>query len=184
MQKLSLEARSEELVRAWVKDFIVGLNLCPFARKALETGNIRFAAYPHTSFELLLEVIASELQRLNANPEIETSILILSEAAKEFDEYLELLELANELLVALNLEGIFQLASFHPRYIFADTTDDEAENFTNRSPLPLIHILRESSVEFAVAKFPDTANIPKRNIALMNQKGINQLQTVLANFKP
>lgn len=177
------QARLEQLTQAWVKNYVIEFNLCPFARKAMDQKSIRFKACSELTFDVLLEFIAAEFRFLELNPDTETTILIIAEGAAEFEEYLELLQLANELLIALNYEGVFQLASFHPNYQFANTAYNAAENFTNRSPLPLIHILRESSVEYAVRQHVNVANIPEKNIELMNTTGSIKLQTILEKFR-
>lgn len=173
----------QNLVESWIKDYIVSFNLCPFAKKVLDQKRIRFRVCDMETDEELLEELAIELHSLESSNNADTSIMIFNRALTEFDDYLDFLELANQLLMDLGFEGIFQLASFHPHYQFADTLANAAENFTNRSPLPLLHILKEADVEKAVKSHPNVAEIPKRNIKLMTEKGTQQLNVLLQSFQ-
>lgn len=173
----------QNTVEAWARDYVVGLNLCPFAKKVLQQKRIRFRVCDGVSREALLEQLAVELDFLDNSSDAETSVLIFSDALTEYDDYLDFLELANLLLADLNFEGDLQLASFHPRYRFANTTADAAENYTNRSPLPLLHILREADVAKAIASHPNVADIPTKNIQLMIEKGTQQLSKILRSFQ-
>ena len=169
-------AEAEAIVvatRAWLEKAVIGLNLCPFA-KAVHLGDrIRYAvSVAETPGELRAD-LADELEALAAaDPgEIETTLLIHPRVFADFLDYNDFLEVADEALEDLDLVGEIQVASFHPGYQFAGTEPDDIENYTNRSPYPMLHLLRESSVDAAVAAFPDTAQIYERNIETMRALG-------------
>jgi hypothetical protein len=178
------EGTIEKQVKEWIQEFVIGFNLCPFARKEFDQGNIRFKVSDTHSNEDLLAALACELELLEANTEIETSIVIIRSHLMEFPDYCDFIELANSLLFELGLDGIFQIAGFHPEYQFAGTQAAAAENYTNRSPSPLLHILREDSVENAVENHPNAANIPAKNIERMNEIGAEKLREFFSKFHP
>lgn len=157
------------LVRQWLERVVVGLNLCPFARGPWTRGEIRIVVCPATENAAILDFLGSELQQLadRPRPEVETTVIILTAALQDFLEYNDFLELAEERLCSGGWEGVFQLASFHPAYQFAETEPDDPGNLTNRAPYPLLHVLREESVSEAVDATPDPDEIPRRNIARM-----------------
>ena len=167
-------------VRAWVESLVVGLNLCPFARRELMAERVRFSVSDATDEHALLRALELELERLDASPDIATTLLIHPGVMQDFFEYNQFLDAVDRLLAQLGLEGIYQVASFHPDYLFAGTAPGDPENYTNRSPYPLLHLLREDSLEQAIASHPDVAGIPQRNIALMNELGIETLEEMLA----
>lgn len=164
--------------RRWVQSFIADLDLCPFAQRELRAGRVRFCPTDARSDAELLQALQDELQRLQDQPDIETTLLIHPDVLQRFDDYNQFLDLADALLEDLELDGVFQIASFHPDYQFAGTAPGDAENYTNRSPYPLLHILREDSLERAIASYPDVDGIPERNIARMNALGSAQLQAL------
>ena len=170
-------AEAEEIVvatRTWLERAVIGLNLCPFA-KAVHLGDrIRYAVSVAETPDELRADLVDELQALAAaDPaEIETTLLIHPRVfAGDFLAYNDFLEVADETLEDLDLVGEIQIASFHPRYQFAGTEPDDIENYTNRSPYPMLHLLRESSVEAAVEAHPDTAQINERNVETMRALG-------------
>ncbi|WP_447555528.1 DUF1415 domain-containing protein [Vreelandella sp. EE22] len=156
---------------AWVQGFIVEHDICPFAKRELDRERVRVQAVRSKKVEVALEELAAELEWLSAHAEVETTLLVLPTLFKGFEHYLDFLELAESLVEELGFEGVFQLASFHPDYCFADTDPSEASNYTNRSPYAMVHVLREESVEKAIAFYGDTSAIPERNIALLNAMG-------------
>lgn len=169
--------------RQWLEEVVIGLNLCPFARREYERERIRFAVCAEQNPEDLLLDFAKELERLEREPQLETSLLIFPNALEDFLDFLELLDMAQSWLGAQGLEGVYQLASFHPRYQFAGTAPNETSNFTNRSPWPMLHLLREASVEKAIAGNPDTSAIPVRNIALAQEKSLVFWQDLLLRIR-
>ena len=127
----------------------------------------------------LLQALHSELQRLEDEPEIETTLLIHPGVLQDFGPYNEFLDAADGLLAYLDMEGVYQIASFHPDYQFAGTEPDASENYTNRSPFPMLHLLREASLEAAIDSYPDVDGIPQRNIELMNELGSEKMRSIL-----
>lgn len=166
-------------VRHWLESLVIELNLCPFAKRELVKDRVRFVVTPATTEDELLQALQAELEFLQAHSEVETTLLIHPAVLQNFGDYNQFLNSADDLLTGLQLEGMFQIASFHPDYQFADTAPDDAENYTNRSPYPLLHILREASLEQVIADTLDVAQIPARNVALMNGLGREQLQKML-----
>jgi len=166
----------EEVVaatRTWLEKAVIGLNLCPFA-KAVHLGNqIRYAVSDAQTPEALLADLGCELQTLAAaDPaQVETTLLIHPRVLDDFLDYNDFLDVADAAVEELGLTGTIQVASFHPQYRFADTRPDAIENYSNRSPYPMLHLLREESVERAVAAFPDAGRIPDRNIETLRRIG-------------
>ena len=162
-----------EETTAWLEKAVIGLDLCPFARAPHAAGRIRYAVTPADSPEGVIEALLAELRLLaDADPaEIETTLLIHPQAFGDFLEYNDFLDVADAAVEELGLEGEIQVASFHPRYQFADTAADDVENFSNRSPYPMLHLLRESSIERAVEAHPDTGKIPDKNIRTLRRLG-------------
>jgi len=165
-------------VRDWLESFIIRFNLCPFAKRELAKNRVRFTVSSAVSPEQLLTALLEELQLLDSDSEIETTLLIHPDVLQQFEDYNQFLDLADELINQEGYEGIFQVASFHPQYRFAET-EDEAEDYSNRSPYPLLHILRESSVASQVASYLDIDRIPDRNIRLLRSLGVAKLQSIL-----
>lgn len=159
---------------------IVALDFCPFARRELDRDSVRFSVIREDSLEQYLLALIDECLLLDKAPEIETSLLILPQDFAAFDVFLDMLEMANALLVEQGYKGVYQLASFHPGYCFADAPANDPANYTNRSPFPLLHLIRESSIERAVASYPQPALIPERNMALAREKGSVEMQALLA----
>jgi hypothetical protein len=157
----------------WLELAVIGLNLCPFAKAVYIKRQIRYAVTAVTSAEELLAELRHELELLaQASPEeIDTTLLIHPRAMTDFIDFHFFLQEANAANRNLGLEGIVQIASFHPAYEFAGSAPDDIANFTNRSPHPMLHLLREASVDRAVAAFPDAAAIYQRNIETLRQLG-------------
>ena len=172
--------------RAWVERAVIGLQLCPYARAPQLAGRERYAVSSAVEPESLLIDLAAELERLAAEPaeRLETTLLIHPHALTDFDDYNEFLAHADEALVALGLEGMIQVASFHPRYQFEDTAPDDITNYTNRSPYPTLHLLREESIDEAVAMHPDTESIPTRNIETMKRLGVDGWLAIFSASRP
>lgn len=159
--------------RTWLEKAVIGLNLCPFAKAPHLGGRIRYAVSVAETPDELRADLVDELQTLaEADPDdVETTLLIHPRVFADFLDYNDFLEVADATLEELDLVGEVQVASFHPRYQFAGTEPDDIENYTNRSPYPMLHLLRESSVEAAVDAFPDAAQIYERNIETMRALG-------------
>jgi hypothetical protein len=161
--------------RAWLRRAVVGLNLCPFAKAPLARDLIRYVVSDAASPDVLLAALADELARLASTPasDVETTLLIHPFVLGDFDAFNEFLGRAEDLIDALDLDGVLQVASFHPHYRFAGTAHDDIGNATNRSPYPTLHLLREASVERAVDAFPDPEAIFSTNIATLQALGVD-----------
>ena len=159
--------------RTWLEKAVIGLNLCPFAGPAYAAGRIRYVVSSATSEQALLVDLERELEKLaEADPvRLETTLLIHPQVLEDFYDYNDFLDIAEAAVTALELEGQIQVASFHPRYQFADSAPDDISNYSNRSPYPTLHLLREDSVERAVKAHPDTDAIYQRNIETLRQLG-------------
>ncbi len=167
---------AEEIIaatRRWLERSVIGLNLCPFADNVYRGGRVRFHVSEQTSASGLVKDLISELTGLHAaDPAAcETALLIHPWVLTDFVEYNDFLDVCEATIVDLGLEGVLQVASFHPQYQFAGTQSDDIENYTNRSPFPMLHLLREASVERAVAAVPDTDEIYRRNIRTLRNLG-------------
>ena len=159
--------------RLWIERAVIGLNLCPFA-KAVEVKNqIRFVVSLARTRDDLLVDLADELRLLAAaDPDVcDTTLLMHPQVLTDFPDYNDFLDIADAAVDALGLDGVVQVASFHPDYQFAGTRPDDIDNYTNRAPYPTLHLLREDSVERAVAAFPDTEKIYENNIRTLRQLG-------------
>jgi hypothetical protein len=159
--------------RAWVRRAVIGLNLCPFARAVDAKDQIRYVFCDAIDAETLLATLVVELQRLaDTDPDlVDTTMVIHPRVFTDFEDFNDFLELADAAVEDLDLDGVLQVASFHPRFQFADTEPDDVTNATNRSPYPTLHLLREESVDRAVAAFPEAAAIFERNMATLEKLG-------------
>ena len=166
-------------VRHWVETLVVDLNLCPFAKRELVKDRIRFSVTEASTEEALLQMLEEEFQRLESDANIETTLLIHPCVLQDFFDYNNFLALAEGLVQQLGLEGVYQIAGFHPEYQFAGTEPEDVENFTNRTPYPLMHLIREESLGRAIASYPDPDNIPTRNIQLMQDLGEDKMKAML-----
>ena len=157
-------------VERWLDDVVIGLNLCPFAKIPRQNNQVRFVVSQALSEEVLLADLHAELTFMSQTPaeEVETSLLIVPDMLAKFNDYNQFLDLVDDLLVSFEWEGTFQIASFHPNYCFAETEPDSTENLTNRAPYPILHIIREASLEKALAKMASPDEIYERNIQTMN----------------
>ena len=167
----------------WVEDVVIGLNLCPFAAQPFTDNRIEHIISDNKEIEQDLQELAICFSILDNRVSIETILLIFPKAYKDFDDYLEVLYLANLLLEDLKLTGIYQLASFHPDYHFEGSAVDDASNFTNRSPFPMLHILRERSVERAIKSYNHIETVPKNNIKNLREIGFNVMQQTLKDIQ-
>ena len=153
-------------VEQWLKNVVIGLNLCPFASRPFDDNRVRIQISESTTEEELLQDLADEIKLLDQSPaqELETTLLVVSEFLSDFEDYNQFLDMVDLLLEQFNWTGLYQIASFHPDYQFAETEPDDAENLTNRAPYPILHIIREASVEAALEKYPNPESIPQKNI--------------------
>ena len=159
--------------RRWLEKSVIGLNLCPFAESVYRGARVRFFVSEQRTAQALLQEFREESQALQAADPLrcETTLLIHPWVLADFIEYNDFLEVCAAAIAELGLEGELQVASFHPQYQFAGTQSEDIENYTNRSPYPMLHLLRESSVERAIAAVPDTDEIYRRNIRTLRELG-------------
>nr|WP_299245468.1 DUF1415 domain-containing protein [uncultured Halomonas sp.] len=170
--------------QAWVEGFVVAHDICPFARREMERGSIRYEATSARSVESALLTLIEACRRLDEDSSIETTVLVLTDGVEDFDDYLDMLGLAEALLEDQGYEGIYQLASFHPDYCFHGVEENDPANYTNRSPWPMLHLLREASIERALAGFAHPERIPERNVTLLRERGNERLAAWIANPRP
>jgi hypothetical protein len=171
-----LSITTEEIIaatRRWLERSVIGLNLCPFAENAYRGDRVRFRVSEQRSASGLLQELRGEMTSLQAADPVqcETTLLIHPWVLTDFIQYNDFLEVCEAALVELDLEGELQVASFHPHYQFAGTHPSDIENYTNRSPYPMLHLLREASVERAVAALPNPDEIYLRNIRTLRELG-------------
>lgn len=165
----------------WIASVVIGLNLCPFAQRVFQSGQIRYHVSATDDQEQLLQELTIELRALaqGTNPGIETTLLIHPNVLTNFLDYLDFLAVADQQLRRLNLQGVIQLASFHPQYQFEDAETDAVENFTNRSPYPMLHLLREDSITKVATNPEQLLEIPRRNKATMKALGREKVEALL-----
>jgi hypothetical protein len=175
-----------EATRHWLTRAVIGLNLCPFAKSVHVKDQIRYALSEARTLEDVLADLERELRHLaETDPEqIDTTLLIVPHALGDFTDYNDALYFADTLLKQLGLEGELQIASFHPMYQFDGTEPDAIENYTNRAPYPIFHLLREASIERAVDAFPDAADIYERNMETLRRLGHAGWQEWMTRLKP
>ena len=160
-------------VEQWLDEVVIGLDLCPFAARPRREKRVRIEVSHATDDEALLNDLQAELERLSDTPaaELETTLLAIPNMLEDFADYNDFLDAVDLWVEQFGWEGDLQVASFHPQYQFADTEADDPGNLTNRSPWPLLHIIREESLEKAIEHYPDVDAIPERNIARMKALG-------------
>jgi hypothetical protein len=174
-----------DATRRWIASVVIGLNLCPFARRVFEGEKVRYAVSDAADEPALLHDLAEALQALAAAPadDVETTLLIHPRALADFLDYNDFLGAAEQLVADLGLEGTVQVASFHPDYRFAGTDPDAVENYTNRSPYPMLHLLREDSVSRAAENPDELLAIPERNVETMKALGIEKVRAMFRAVK-
>ena len=175
--------RIKKQTEAWLTSFIIKYNICPFAKREHDRGSIYYSVVESNKIEQCLEAVFTECQRLDSQTEIETTLLIYPNNFAQFDDYLDFLSMAESLLFEQNYEGIYQLASFHPHYCFEGENSLDPANYTNRSPYPMLHLIREASLERAIRSHPNPELIPERNIKLTRGMGLEKIQAILNKEK-
>lgn len=177
-QQLPIPADDAAVVaamRMWVEKAVIGLNLCPFARAVYVRDQVRFVVSRAPHLDGFLETLDTELDFLaSADPEkIDTTLLVAPELFADFEIFNEVVGIAEEAVLEHDLEGVLQVASFHPQFQFDGVPPDDITNYTNRAPFPTLHLIREASLERALANVPDPDTIYQRNIALMREMGLD-----------
>ena len=166
-------AQVEAGVRRWLERAVIGLNLCPFAKAVVVKQQVRLVVSDASTERALLEELGEELALLRDTPaeQVDTTLLVHPQVLGDFLDYNDFLGDADALVEAMDLDGVLQVASFHPQYQFAGSEPDDADNLTNRAPYPILHLLREASIDRAVAAYPDPDAIIERNIATVRELG-------------
>lgn len=165
----------------WLQRFVIGLGLCPFAAAPYRQGRIAYSVCDADSPEGIYEAFLQALEALVlADPaECETALLIVSRGLSAFDDYLDVLSVLEQAVVEAGLEGVIQLASFHPGYCFEGVPEGDPANYTNRSPLPMFHLIREDGLAEALASYPDPEGIPERNVRHLRELGVEGILSIL-----
>lgn len=177
-------AAIEALTRGWVKRVVVGLNLCPFAQTAVKSDHLQVVVEPSADMASVLDSLAKQFYAVNRASEQATVLFVVPNGFGQFEDYLDLVDLGNALIEDLDFEGLLQMATFHPHYQFSDSDIDDAANYTNRSPYPMLHLLQEAAVAQAVDAHPDTDAIPQRNIELLRSMDQSQLESLVTGEEP
>ncbi|MBP6456581.1 MAG: DUF1415 domain-containing protein [Chitinophagaceae bacterium] len=167
-----------EHTKSWIIDVVVGCNFCPFAAREIQKNSIYYQVLREDRISEVLERLILICEKMEEDKKIETAFLVFPTTFLNYMDYLDMLELAMDLLSAEDYDGIFQLASFHPDYCFAGATNNDPANYTNRSPYPMLHILREESIEKAIENHPDIENVPNDNIAFAKEKGLLYMEAL------
>ncbi len=162
--------------KKWITDVVVGCNFCPFAAKEVKRNSIRYELCNNVSTKAILEALSGLFSVLDADEQTETALLILPNGFDSFTGYLQLVETSEKFLEKEDYEGIYQVASFHPQYLFAGSNENDPANYTNRSPYPMLHILREDSLTKVIDAHPNADDIPQKNIEYATAKGLSQMK--------
>lgn len=177
---LKRQMNSDETIikqtRKWITDVVIGCNFCPFASREIKKDSIHYRVELSADPIVCIEALLQECERLDNETSVATVLIILPESFQRFEDYLDLVKMGEILLKKKGYEGIYQLASFHPLYVFANAPADDAANYTNRSVYPMLHLLREDMVEEAISKYPNPEQIPDRNIEFARNKGIAHMK--------
>jgi hypothetical protein len=168
-----------EHTKIWIESVIIACDFCPFAGREFARNSIRYSVIRGGEIARCLESLIEECVLLDAETDIETSLLLLPDAFADFDDFIDLVGIADALLIEQGYEGIYQLASFHPDYCFADQDVNDPANYTNRSPYPTLHLLREASLERVLGDHPNPDLIPQRNIDFARRQGLEKMHALL-----
>lgn len=163
----------------WIRSFVVEYNICPFAKQVVHQGSLVIQVIHRTESEAMLDALRQALCLLDEDARTETILMVFPSSLPDFFDYLDFADRAEQFLHALGYEGVYQVATFHPQYCFADVDFDDVSNYTNRSPYPMLHLLREASLDKAIAFYGDTDQIPENNIATLRQLGLNKVKHLL-----
>jgi len=170
-----------EQTKKWVNDVVAGCNFCPFVAKEIKQETIRYEVVNSVDKEECLQAFLKECLLLDKDETIVTSLLIFPNTFVQFDDYLDIVNLAEALLEQNDYEGVYQVASFHPEYIFGGAPVNDPANYTNRSIYPMLHILREEQIEKALEHYPDPESIPDTNINFARDKGVAYMKMLRDN---
>lgn len=180
------EAAVIAATRNWVRNFVIGLQLCPFAQRVFEAERIRFVVALGPGEKDILEELTAEIGHLLSTPreKVETTLLIVPQAFEDFLDFNDFVGAVDDRIARLGLEGVLQVAGFHPQYRFEGTAADDVENYTNRSPYPMLHLLREDSITETGWTEEDLLAIPERNIATLRRLGLAEVRKICTPDAP
>lgn len=170
-------------IEDWLETFIIGLNLCPFAKQPWQAGRVKIVVVESDKENDLTKTLLKEILNLvEINKDtLETSLIVHPDLLQDFDDFVAYCEWTEELIVKSGVEGLVQIVGFHPDYYFEGSEKDDKANFTNRSPYPILHLIRGESVEEAIEYYPDIEEIPKRNIELLRKMDLEELIKLCRN---
>ena len=167
-----------ERTKKWITEVVIGCNFCPFAANVVKRQTIYYQVETSADFETCLDSFLSVVNRMDDDPAVETSFLIFPNSFEQFEDYLDLVAMSEKLLKQKGYEGIYQVASFHPLYLFEGSVENDPANYTNRSVYPMLHLLREESIDKALENYKDPESIPERNILFAREKGLAYMKTL------
>ena len=183
VEKMTSDVQVIQQVKHWLNENIIGLNFCPFAKKEFVNNTIAYPVLRNVDLEESLVQLVKQCHYLDENPNVSTALVIFAEDFGFFDDYLDLVAVAEDVLIGQGYEGTYQLASFHPDYYFEGVEETDVSNFTNRSPYPILHVIREDDLARAVKAHPDPEGIPDKNIEVCHQKGKQYFESLLSAIK-
>lgn len=181
-----MELTTEQVIRQtqhWISNVVIGCGFCPFAYKVWADKSIGYTVVNDTALHTHGVLLLQEISKMDVDPALETVLLIFPLAYEHFSAYLSFLKQCEKLMSRKGYDGVYQLASFHPDYVFEGDQEDDAANYTNRSPYPMLHLLREASIESALSRVADPDEIPQRNIRFARQKGLDYMRELLAKAR-
>lgn len=165
--------------QAWINNVVIGLNLCPFAQREVTRNSLKIAVSTTQDKAQALEDFMQEVLYLDEHQETGTTVFVIPHLVEDFFDYLDFVDQANDLLEDTQYAGIYQIATFHPQYCFADAEFDDVSNYTNRSPYPMLHLLREEMLDEAIRYYGNTEEIPQNNIKHLRQLGLAGISQLL-----
>lgn len=177
------EKRVVQATRDWVEKVVIGYNFCPFAKPVFVPDLIRYQVEHSDNVADMLETLYLQCRELQASADVATTLIILPSGVEDFEDYLDMLSMAEQLIERSGFAGEFQLASFHPAYLFDGEPDDSPSHFTNRSPYPMLHIIREADIEKAMKNKDDAAGIYERNMRKATELGTPHFEKILSDVK-
>ena len=166
------------ITQNWIREIVMGLNFCPFAAQPFAADAIRYVEWEGNDMQPILELFVKEMIHLDHHQETATTLIIIKGGFEKFNRYLQLIDIADQLIEKESYSGIYQIASFHPKYLFAGSTESDPANYTNRSPYPMLHLLREDSLEQAIEKHVNADKIPEKNIQKATALGIEYFKNL------
>lgn len=163
----------------WIREFVIKYNICPFAKHVIDKETLTIQISTTNTLQAAAAAVFKAISLLDEESKIETILLIFPNFLHDFFDYLDFVDWVENLMQQQNYEGVYQLATFHPHYCFAGAENEDVSNYTNRSPYPMLHLLREAQVESAIAYYGDTTQIPEDNITTLQKIGLEKVKNLL-----